>query len=308
MLNIILTFAGVLLTGTQTLLIALHKKALCFNDGCAVVDSLTKVPTIFFNLAGFLYFLAIFYILLRARKGSDAWRQFASLFLLGGMAAEGVLVAFQHYIVGVFCSYCLVIFCLVVMLNLFAGLKQFMRGVAVFVAVLVAFSVLQFSSQQVSRPISAGTYGSVAGESGGKQLFFFFSETCPHCEEVIAGIRTKNSCEIQFNPVSKLSKSPLESIKQNESYDHAVNISFLKNLAINEIPVLVILGHGEVVVLKGKLHIKEYLEKNCGGVSATKVEDAGKYEESAVSSGEKLDYIFSDEDTNCEVEGTADCK
>lgn len=308
MLNVILALSGVLLTGTQTVLIALHRKALCFNEGCAIVDGLTKIPTVFFNLAGFLYFGAIFYILLRARTGSDVWRQLASLFLLGGMAAEGVLVAFQHYIVGVFCSYCLVVFGFVVLINLFAGVKQFMRGVAVFVAVLVAFSVLHFSSPQTSRPISAGTYGSVAGESGGKQLLFFFSETCPHCEEIIEGMRVQNSCEIQFNPVGKISLPPIDSIKKTKSYDPAVNVSFLKNLAINEIPVLVIFDREEVIVLKGKLHIKEYLEKNCGGVSVSKLENTSKNGESRTSSDGKLDYIFSDEDTNCEVQGTADCK
>lgn len=307
MLNILLALAGVLLTGTQTILIALNQEAICFNEGCAVVDSLTKVPTIYFNLAGFLYFLTIFYLLLRARKGSDGWGQLAKLLLVAGMAAEGVLVAFQYFIVDIFCSYCLIIFCFIVVLNLFTGGKQFFRGLAVFAAVLVAFSVLQFSSPQ-KPSLDSGTYGSIAGENDGKQLVFFFSETCPHCEEVIEGIKQQNSCEIRFNPVGRLTVPPIDGIELNESYAPDVNIAFLKNIGINAIPVLMITDQEETRILKGKVRIKEYLGENCGGglvVGAS--EDSSNVSESVGSSDGTMEYLFPDEDENCEVEGATDC-
>ena len=304
MLNIILALAGVLLTGTQSVLITLNQEAICFNEGCAVVDSMTKVPTLYFNLAGFLYFFAIFYLLLRARKGSDAWRQLAQLLLVAGMAAEGVLVAFQYFIVDIFCSYCLIVFCFIVVLNLFTGGKQFLRGVAAFVAVLVVFAVLQFSSPQI-RALDAGTYGSIAGENYGKQIVFFFSETCPHCEEVIEEIGQQNSCEIQFNPVGMLASSPIDDLELKKSYDPSVNVAFLKNIGINEIPALAIIDHGETRILKGKVRIKEYLRKNCGG-SSTDV-DSFTVGESGVSSDGNVEYLFPAEDGNCEVEGSVDC-
>ena len=48
---------GCLITGAQSLLIYLQGEGVCFNDGCKVVYSLTLVDPLYFNLAGFFYFL-----------------------------------------------------------------------------------------------------------------------------------------------------------------------------------------------------------------------------------------------------------
>ncbi len=312
MLNIILAFFGCVLTGTQTILIVLNKEAICFNDGCSIVESLTKVPPFFFNIAGFLYFLTIFYVLVKARKGLDGWRQFASLLLLGGMAAEGVLVAFQHFIVEVFCSYCLIVFCFVVALNLFAGFKQFFRGVTAFAAVLIAFSVLQFSAPQ-TKPISAGTYGTVAGEQQQGKLVLFFSETCVHCEEVIDGLRENNTCQIEFNPIGPIVNWQFEGLEKNTSYDPSHNISFLGNLGINEIPVMAVYENDSVSVLKGKFAIKDYLAKNCSDTEVINEEQSTIGQSSSQESYSGSDgqtYLFSDEEENCDIPGntsSTDC-
>lgn len=306
MLNIIVAFFGSVLTGLQTVLIVMNKEAICFNDGCSIVESLTKVPPFFFNLAGFLYFSTIFYVLVKARKGPDAWRQFASLLLLAGMAAEGVLVAFQHFIVEVFCSYCLVVFCFVVALNLFAGFKQFFRGVATFAAVIIAFSVLQFSSPQI-KPISTGTYGTIAGEQSQGKLVLFFSETCVHCEEVIEGLRENNSCQIQFNPIGPIFNWEFEGLQKNTTYDPAHNISFLANLGINEIPVMAVYENNSVSVLKGKFAIKDYLAKNCSGVEVVLEEQSTIGQSSSQDSFSAPDgqtYLFDQEEENCGIPGS----
>lgn len=311
MLNIIFAFLGSVLTGTQTILIVMNKEAICFNDGCSVVESLTKVPPFFFNVVGFLYFLTILYVLVKARKGSDGWRQVASLLLLGGMAAEGVLVAFQHFIVEIFCSYCLIVFCFVIALNLFAGIKQFLRSVAAFVAVLVAFSVLQFSAPQI-KPISLGSYGSIAGERSQGKLVLFFSETCVHCEEVIEGLRENNSCQIEFNPIGPITDWQFEGLEKSKSYDPAHNLKFLANLGINVVPVLAVYENDSVSVLKGKIAIKDYLTKNCSGseviTDAQSAIGQSSSQESFSAPDGQTD-LFTDEEENCGIpdSSSADC-
>ncbi|CAG35450.1 vitamin K epoxide reductase family protein [Desulfotalea psychrophila] len=306
MLNLIIVLIGILVTGTQTALIFFGEQAICFNEGCAVVESFTKVPPVIFNLAGCLYFLLIFYTFCRARSGSDGWRQLASLLLLAGMAAEGVLVAFQYYIVDIFCSYCLIICSLVFALNLIAGLKQFCRGIVAFVAVLVAFSVLQFSSPGGNISLEGGVYARLAGDSGAKKMYLFFSETCPHCEEVIATINESNTCEIAFNPVGVITDFPLENAVVKDGYRAEGNVAFLASLGIREIPVLVITGPGGAEVLKGKNRIDDYLDKNCRGQFSGESSALESRMSSVLSDGE-TDFLFLEEEQNCEVNTNVDC-
>lgn len=308
MLNILVVFLGALLTGSQAVLIFLEKEALCFNAGCEIVDSLTKVPPVVFNIFGCLFFLAITYFLIRARKGQEKWQQLAMMFLIGGMAAEGVLVAFQHFIADVFCSYCLVVCGVVMLANLTAGIKHFLKGIAVFVAVLVAFTVLEFSSPTAQTTLMDGVYGYVEGEQSNTELHLFFSETCPHCEEVIAELEQgENSCEIRFNPVFELSQPPMAETVVNESYNSKANLSFLKNLGINEIPVLFVKTPQEMTVLKGKRSIQQYFRENCMVSSEEDAPLSFEQGESSVSSDGNEDFLLPTEDENCEISTDTNC-
>ena len=72
MIRIIVAFLASVLTGVQTYLIYTQGKAFCFNSGCEIVESLTVVPSLYFNVAGFLFFQLIFWCLLWGRNGSDS--------------------------------------------------------------------------------------------------------------------------------------------------------------------------------------------------------------------------------------------
>ncbi|MGL1932099.1 MAG: hypothetical protein OCC45_10100 [Desulfotalea sp.] len=319
MLNIIIVVIAAIVTGTQTILLLLQQEAICFNSGCEIVESLTKVPPEIFNIAGFLYFVGLAYLLIKVRINktySTFWEKLTSLALLGGVAAEGVLFSFQHFVIDTYCSYCLIILCFVVVANLLFSWQQFMRAVSVFVAVIIAFSVLSFAVPNSGQyTLKTGSYGFKPGVNIDEERFFFFSKTCPHCEEVIAGIDEKNNCNINFNPVSELDGPPLEKMTLMEKYDSSGNISFLGGLGILEVPVLVVTNSSGGKILKGKKAINNYFNENCyPGKSDTDsytevLPETGTGESSVMTNKDGFDFLVPEDDGNCTIESTEpDCE
>ena len=264
-INILLlvSLAGMALTAAQIVYSSIHGEILCLNEGCQIVERLTRVPPVLFNLAGALYFTGIFWFLWRGRDGQRRWLNLARLLLLAGMAAEGVLVAFQHYISEAFCSYCLVIFGCILLLNILAGARQLLLASTAFAAVLLAFSSLQFKAVGDGATLAAGSMAEIGRKGTSAQLYLFFSSSCPHCEEVIATLDAGMTCNIRFNPVEKVGALRLPGVLALPSYQTEVNGAFLKSLAIEEIPVLLAESGREMTILRGKQRILAYIAENC---------------------------------------------
>jgi len=264
-LQMLLALGGGLLAAAQALLIVLQGNILCLNDGCEIVEKMTTVPPIAFNVVGSLFFMSVFLALWQGARGVKGWLNLARILLLAGMAVEGVLIGFQYYVAQVFCSYCLTVFAIILLLNLLMGWRQLFGGLAVIVSVLLAFASLQFVPrlQAGEFALEGGVYGRLekAGSSTGHHLFF--SSSCPHCEDVIATIDNDFVCTLDFNPVDELRESPLASLAVRPGYSPELNRTFLKNLDVSEIPVLVVKSPEEVRVLKGKLAIGAYFDSNC---------------------------------------------
>jgi hypothetical protein len=233
---VLLAFFGVVGTATQVVLIILSGDILCLNDGCEIVESLTRVPPIVFNIAGCAYFLSLFCCFFCGRNGSAFWLKSGRLLLTAGMAAEGVLVSFQHYIAQVFCSYCLIILGTVVLLNLLVGLRQLFVGLVMFVSVALAFSALEFTPlvQTDKTALTDGTFARLQRDAGDKQLFLFFSATCPHCEDVIATIDEDFACSVNFNPVSRVESVGVDGVTMSTDYSFEINRNYLKNIGLSE--------------------------------------------------------------------------
>lgn len=264
MIRAIISFLASVLAAVQAVLIYSGTKGLCFNDGCEIVDSMTNISPLYFNLAGFLFFQTLFWFFLRGRYGSQYWHKLARLLLLAGLAAEAVLVFFQYSIAAVFCSYCLIIFAVIVLLNLCCGLRQAVRGMVLFTAVIATCFSLQFRAPAKSGgTLDAGSIAMVSGDRDGIRLYLFFAASCGHCEKVIEAIGTDNSCVVRFNPVEKIEKFDLPGAVLFPDYDPQINLALLGSLAIKEIPVLVAMGPDESLVLKGEARILKYLEKTC---------------------------------------------
>jgi hypothetical protein len=264
MIRAIVALLASLLTAIQAIFIYTKGQAICFNSGCAIVDSLTTVSPLYFNLAGLIFFQILFWCLLWGRDGSEYWHKFARLLLLAGLGAEAVLVFFQYAIATVFCSYCLVILSFIVLLNILCGPRQIFRGIVVFAAVTVACFSLQFRAATGSgASLDGGTMAVMTGERKEAKLYLFFSSTCAYCEKIIDALREENSCTVRFNPIERIENFAFPGVDFIAEYDPEININFMNSLSIKEIPVLVAIDRQNILVLRGEQRIREYLDDTC---------------------------------------------
>ncbi len=138
-----LALAAALLTAAQSAFILLRGDAFCLNEGCRVVEDLTRVPPLVVNLAGLVFFLALIFGLRASGSLRRRLPRFVAPLLLAGLAVEGVLFGFQLFVAEAFCSYCLAVLGAVVALNLLLGARQAAHGLLFFLAALLAFSSLE---------------------------------------------------------------------------------------------------------------------------------------------------------------------
>lgn len=264
-ISIILSLIASLLTATQILLILLGGDGVCFNEGCKIVDNLTRVPPVVFNLVGFLFFQLVFWGLLLERKNPGWPLRTVKLLVLAGMASEGVLVGFQLFIAGVFCSYCLVVCAFIVLLNISFGFKQAVSGTVVIASVFLAFSSLQLNSTQSSKDLclDQGNYGIRPADRSYPQFSLFFSSNCLHCENIIGILKTLDSCSVRFQPIDDIRMLDFPGLERTPVYSASANRSFLKSLGIEEVPVLMAKDQSGIRILKGEQQIKEYLDQIC---------------------------------------------
>lgn len=302
MIRASIAFLASILTAVQAGLLFSEKSGVCFNDGCAVVDSLTRVDPIYFNLAGFLFFQTVFWLFFIGYKKVEYGNKLARLALLAGMASEAVLIFFQYSIAQTFCSYCLIIFSFILVLNILSGLRQIFRAFAVFTAVLVACFSLSFGSATSSGETGSLESGSIAvveqstGEQG--ERYLFFSSTCPHCEEVIEELRRDNQCGIRFNPIDTVEGFTFPGAMIQAEYDAKQNLRLLKGLGITEVPVLLV-EHGESTeILRGKNAILAELDRSCRSTTSSEVDYSGSSE---VSSADFM-YGQQPEEDGCKLE------
>lgn len=250
---------GCIITG-QIAIILFQGEGICLNEGCKIVERLTRVSPLVFNLAGLIYFICLFWSLHLAGKGSSGWLWFSRLLLLAGIGAEGVLVGFQHIIANAFCSYCLIILGFILLLNCLAGWRQILRGLFVFAAVLVAMFSLEFGHPPgMNQSLKEGTFAVRTVEAPSEDLTLFFSSTCKHCENVIEALRDNSTFSLAFNPVDEVTSLNFPGAVINPGYAQAINRRFLASLEIEEIPVMVARKKGTVQVLQGEQAILDYL-------------------------------------------------
>ncbi len=260
-----LALVGALGAAIQAALLYSRGKAICFNEGCRVIEGLTRVAPLFINLAGLGFFLATAVLAWRAPE-SRPLRRLLRLLLLAGIAAEGVLFSYQMFVAKAFCSWCLVVFALVALLNLFAGIRQALGSVAVFAVSLAAFSVLSFGVIQPpagGRALDGGTYGVRRCAAPAKQVYLVFSSTCPHCAEVLRTLESCNSCNFHFNPIDQISGLDLPGVERSAAYDPGVNRGLLALLGIEEVPVLFAPGPEGMSIIRGEKRILAYISAEC---------------------------------------------
>ena len=264
-ISIALSLLGALGAATQCVLLLVRGKAICFNEGCRVVEALTRVPPVFINLAGFGFFLAAALLAWRGLSPGLA-RRLLGYLLLAGIAVEGVLFSYQYFVAKAFCAWCLSVLGVVVLLNALAGMRQSLRAGAVLAASFATFSVLSFGVIQPAaggRALDGGTYGVRRCAAPAKQLYLVFSSTCPHCAGVLRALESCNSCNFHFNPIDQIAGLDLPGVERSAAYDPGVNRGLLALLGIEEVPVLLAPGPEGMSVIRGENRILAYIRAEC---------------------------------------------
>jgi uncharacterized membrane protein len=287
--------------GSQMATIIFSGEAFCLNQGCEVVESLTRVSPMAINLAGLLFFIALLISSRWLRGGPHPEITWTGLLLLSGLAVEGVLVSYQIIVIHTLCSYCLIIFAVILILNIINGRRQALLGLAVFAATIIAFSSLNFGQSQVSlksQTLLSGTFAKTSCIAPENQLYLFFSANCPHCQTVIKALENCNSCEMHFNPIE-----PIESLEHPElehftDYDPSLNRLVLSILGIKTIPVMIIEKANGFSLIKGEDSITSYINQVCFNNS-----EHDPYGGQSSISEDPYGYtIVQDQESECEIE------
>jgi len=234
----------------------------CLNQGCKVVEQLTRVSPLVFNLAGLAFFQVIFWGLRASRGEMRRLPPMVRTLLLAGLAAEGVLVSFQYLVAQAFCAYCVGILAVIVLLNLLIGAKQALPGLVIFTTVALSFASLELNQGKPGdQAFKAGVFASRPGSTRTAEHFLFYSSTCAHCERVIAALQTNDRPTVHFNPIDRVKELDLARITRNPNYLPASNKALLAALGIDQIPVLISRSPEGLTIRQGEAAILAHLGK-----------------------------------------------
>lgn len=261
-----ISFAGGILIAIQILVIIFQGEAACLNQGCKIVENLTAIPPLYFNLVGFCYFQTVCWLFFWSRRKGALILDLARLLLLVGVAVESVLLAYQIHVAQALCLYCLILFAIVLLLNTMAGWKQAVAGISLLAGVVTISSLLSYGPTALlskEQTINSGTYGVRTCVTPRKELYLFFSADCPHCKSVIQALEGCSSCDFHFNPIEKLENLDLKDLKHAPSYDPELNKLLLKLLGIESIPVLLEKNQSGFTIIKGEKQIVNYVQQAC---------------------------------------------
>lgn len=254
-----------LLIGVQLWLIAWQGEAACLNEGCRIVEGLTRVSPFIFNLFGLLFFLVVGLAALLARTRPVAASSIA-LLLLAAMAGEGVLLAYQYHVARTWCSYCLIIFGMVALCNLIVSLRQFFNGAVLVVAVNIIFALLRFEPVvQIAQGsgLAAGTAALRPGPADGRSVALVYSNDCPHCMALLKKLPEFSTCTIRLNPLGDPPPVTIPDLERLPVFQPELNRQLLRILQIDTVPVLVAPENGGYRMIRSESEIEAYLYANC---------------------------------------------
>ncbi len=256
---------GAFVAGLQIGLFLIRGEPYCPNEGCRTVDDLTAISQNTFNFIGVLYFLFIALLSFRWAK-NPLPNALLRLFLLSGLAAEGVLLGYQAFYAGEYCAYCLLILFLIVCMNIFAGLQQTLAGVVILGTILTLFSLLTWTphpSGQMPLTLENGTFAVRTCNAPNRRAYLVFSKDCPHCHTVLDALEQCTSCEIHFNPIERIPPDFLPGLTPTLAYHPEINVSALRILGIDTVPVLVVENPDGFSFIMGDREILSFITTVC---------------------------------------------
>ena len=277
--------------------------SICPNAGCKVVEGLTSISPLYFNLLGLIYFQSVFWGLRIQKHHSTRPHDWLGLVLISGLVFDSVLLAYQIFVARTFCGYCLLIFAFVLTLNLFYGKRQMVAGIAILVMTFISFSALTFMPTGVlsqSEPLKTASYGVKSCSNPTKEIYLIFSSNCPYCENVLQTLSNCNSCDLYLNPIDNIGALKNMVLDLNPKFSPAVNRLVLGVLGIDSVPVLVVKSAEGYRFIKGEKKIVNYVSHAC--FTDTDV----LYYENPIQAEDEGITVITDQEGTCSVE--IDCE
>ena len=243
------------------LVLHLRGSELCFNTGCKVVEGMLSLSPLFINGLGALFFLLILILFFLERRLKDFSFLF-DLLIIAAFSCEGILIGIQLFLARTYCSYCLLIASIILVIGLLRGGRIILSGLFIVALELFLISNIKFPiSTDIT--LTQGTYGVKTCSSPNSVAYLIFSQNCPHCKKVLKELNGCVSCEIHFNPISRIKKELLPGMIPVDNYKPEVNILALKILGINSIPVLIQRTENGFTIIKGDKAILNFIRTNC---------------------------------------------
>ena len=295
----IIALIASIITAIQVVYSLIYGSAICPNAGCKVVEGLTAIPPLYFNLAGFVFFQVVFWTVRAQKKGADFPFDLPGAILLSGLVFDSVLLAYQIFVARTFCGYCLLIFLFVFALNLLYGKRQMFAGSAVLIVALLSFSILNFMPIGVlsqSEPLKNASYGLKSCSRPSKEIYLLFSANCPYCENVLQTLANCNSCDLYLNPIDKIDSLEYMELDLNPEFSPETNRLVLGVLGIDTVPVLVVKSAEGYRFIRGEQKIVNYVSHAC--FTAGDV----LYYENAVQGVDEGITVITDQEGECSVE------
>jgi len=262
----ILALIASVVTALQAALGLVYGAAFCPNEGCKVVENLTAISPLYFNLLGLIFFQCVFWGLRFQKNKSTAPVALLGLFLIAGLVFDSVLLGYQIFVARAFCAYCLLIFAIVLTLNLLYGKRQTAAGIAVAAITILSFSVLTFiptGGLSHTEPLKNAAFGLKSCSAPTKEIYLIFSSNCPYCENVLQTLSNCNSCDLYLNPIDDIQSISNIDLEPNAEFSPQINRLVLSVMGIDTVPVLVVKSDDGYRFIKGESKIVNYVQHAC---------------------------------------------
>jgi len=254
------------ITAIQAVMGLIYGSAICPNDGCKVVEKLTAISPLYFNLLGLIFFQCVFWGLRFHKNKSNPPVDILGLLLIAGIVFDSVLLAYQIFVARTFCVYCLLIFAIVLTLNFLYGKRQSVAGLAVAAVTIFSFSVLTFiptGGLTNTEPLKNAAYGVKSCSAPTKEIYLIFSSNCPYCENVLQTLSNCNSCDLYLNPIDDIKSISNIELEPNSEFSPEINRLILSIMGIDTVPVLIVKSDDGYRFIKGESKIVNYVQHAC---------------------------------------------
>jgi uncharacterized membrane protein len=287
----------------QILILLITGSSVCLNAGCEVIDRLATISPLYLNIAGLIFFQVIFWLLFNLKPKTIFDIDLIGLILVAGLVFDAGLMAYQIFVARTFCSYCLIIFAFIIVLNIFYGQRQMAVGIAVLTAVSVSFSILTFfpiGAKSKTYSLKNASFGVKSCSSPTKEIYLIFSSDCPHCQKVIETLNNCNSCDLYLNPIDTIESLNFPGLELNQQFAPEINRLILKVLEIDSVPVLVVKDTESYRFIKGESTIINFIRRAC-----FTHDEVLYFDESPLSTDQEI-TVFTEKDEECAL--VLDCE